>query len=96
VQILSSLDENGCGRERYRSSFYDDPDDEADDHERNVRLEILSGVNSARSAIVRVDGHLDRLETNERKMRKVVKLLAHNVDVVASRLDTVEAGDVEA
>ena len=44
----------------------------------------------ATAHLEQVDGHLDTIDSNERKMRKIVKLLAHNVDVVASRLDTVE------
>lgn len=87
LQVLASLDENGCGRERYLSKFFDDPDDEGDDHERNIRLEILSSVNSARSAISRLEGKASEADAKERKNRKIVKLLAHNVDKLADRVD---------
>mmetsp|Transcript_13275 Transcript_13275/g.33920 ORF Transcript_13275/g.33920 Transcript_13275/m.33920 type:complete len:1540 (-) Transcript_13275:461-5080(-) len=90
LTILANIDENGCGRERYLSKYYDDPDDDGPDHERNLRLEILSGVNATRSAIARLDGDVSEGASKERKNRKLVKILARNVDNLAQRICDLE------
>merc|ERR1712196_168616 len=76
LEILCQLDENGCGRERYYSDYYDDPDNE-DSSLANVRLELLDSVNQSRQQISNISKKLINLETSEKRPRRILKHLVH-------------------
>jgi len=78
ASLLRTMDFDGPGEERFKSEFFDDPDDE-DLTLPNLRIELLGSVSRNQESLFTLQKDLVDIKEQGKKTRNVLRML--NMDI---------------
>ena len=87
ASLLGELDFDGPGEERFKSEFFDDPDDE-DLTLPNLRIELLGSVSRNQESLFTLQKDLLEIREQGKKTRNVLRML--NKDIVQLKVQGVQ------